>query len=275
MIKELKAIAADINILYVEDEDEVRNVAYQLLKKFFKNVVVGVDGEDGLDKYQNHGMTFDIVLTDISMPKMNGLDMAELIKAINPNQHLMIASAHSDSMNLLKAIEIGVEYFIIKPIDNTQLFEALIRVCKRVLAERKLDELQFNTLKNSVDKAIEIKFEKVLHSIPIPSVLLDSEDHALYFNEEFLNIFDMFEDNETIFKINEKSLKFTDILDEESEYLVNAILDWKDEVIDLQDNESCNFVLNTANKQEFTIKIKKFEEDSESTTHYLLCLLAK
>ena len=149
MLEELKKEAHNIKVLFVEDDSDFTKVMEDLLKKFFKNVVFAKDGEDGLKKYREGG-PFEIVLSDITMPVMDGLEMSENIKKENPEQHIMIISAHSDANKLIKAIDIGVDSFILKPVDSFVLLERLLGICKAVNGllreqrEKELERLLFN-----------------------------------------------------------------------------------------------------------------------------------
>jgi YesN/AraC family two-component response regulator len=69
------------NVLLVDDEEEIREGMKTLLKKFFNNVDIAVNGQDGLSKYIKNN--YDIVITDLTMPKMNGIELMNKIKNLN------------------------------------------------------------------------------------------------------------------------------------------------------------------------------------------------
>ena len=77
----LLKFAKEFNILYVEDDEEVSLVFRETLNIFFNKVYFAVNGLDGLEKFENNSI--DLILTDITMPLMNGLDMSKEIKKIN------------------------------------------------------------------------------------------------------------------------------------------------------------------------------------------------
>jgi len=78
----LKSVTKGITLLYVEDEDELRYAVERYLKKIFDHVSIASNGQEGLELYQKE--QYDIIITDIQMPYMNGLEMAKKIKKINP-----------------------------------------------------------------------------------------------------------------------------------------------------------------------------------------------
>jgi len=132
--KELKEQAKELSILFVEDHDELRIQTQEILKHFFKNVSVAIDGKDALEKYlkhyTQHNKYFDIVLSDIEMPIMNGVSLAEAIYQINSEQILMIVSAHDETKYLLPLINLGINQFIKKPLDYQELLTALLKASK-------------------------------------------------------------------------------------------------------------------------------------------------
>ncbi len=118
-IKELKKLSQDLRLLYVEDEDMLREALFTYLGKIFGEVVSAKNGEEGLKAYKE--ANFDIVLTDIQMPIMNGLEMTKEIKKINAEQEIIIISAYSEPEYFLEAIRMGIHGYIIKPVDYKQM----------------------------------------------------------------------------------------------------------------------------------------------------------
>ncbi len=137
-LEELKQICKDFTVLYAEDEEKLRDKVGVYLSKFFKLVDTVKNGLDGLKTYKkNH---YDIVITDISMPKLDGLEMSAEIKNIDKNQKIIIVSAYSDSVKFLKSIKIGIDGYILKPFEYTQINEVIYRVAN-ALKESKENEI--------------------------------------------------------------------------------------------------------------------------------------
>ncbi len=122
-IKLLKEKAKNTSVLYVEDEELLRNKTGSLLAKLFQNVEVAVDGKDGLDKYLHS--KYDIVITDISMPNMNGLELISNIRKNNPHQEVIIMSAHTESDYTEQVKKADVADYIYKPVEINQMLEVL------------------------------------------------------------------------------------------------------------------------------------------------------
>lgn len=129
-LKELKAISSNYRLMYVEDDESIAKTLLSYLSKFFIEVQYFKNGKVALEHYEAD--SFEMVITDIRMPEMDGLELSEKIKEINPNQNVIIISAYSEMDNFLKAIKIGVDGFITKPIDyknlNTTLFKTVSRI---------------------------------------------------------------------------------------------------------------------------------------------------
>jgi len=111
------------SILYVEDEETTRELIKEILEIECKEVFVACDGQEGLALYKKKQP--DIVLSDIAMPHMDGLEMSDAIKNINPEQPIALFTAFSQSSYIKKAAEIGIATYILKPLDEEQFFNSL------------------------------------------------------------------------------------------------------------------------------------------------------
>jgi len=130
LLKKLQNYATDLSILYVEDEESVRIDFYNYLKKFFTNIEVCKDGFEALILYKQK--SFDLVISDIKMPLMDGLKLSKKIKQINYDQKILIISAHNDSMNYSESIKIGIDGYILKPVNYKQLNETLLKMVEQI-----------------------------------------------------------------------------------------------------------------------------------------------
>jgi len=135
-ITEVVKLTSSLTVLYVEDEEQIRNEMNDMLDDFFHEILLAKDGRDGLEKYteyhQDRGHYPDIVITDINMPHCSGVEMSEEMLRQNSEQVIIVVSAHNDSDNLLKLINMGVNNYLLKPMKSEQLFQTLYRVAKRV-----------------------------------------------------------------------------------------------------------------------------------------------
>ncbi|WP_419770470.1 MAG: response regulator [Candidatus Marinarcus sp.] len=118
LLKRLKA-------LYVEDDDNIRNELSSLLGNFFDTVYTAANGEEGLALFKEHQNDIDVVLSDINMPKLTGIDMVKEIRKTDAKVPVMFATAYSDNEYLADAIKLRVYDYIIKPIDIRRLLTVM------------------------------------------------------------------------------------------------------------------------------------------------------
>lgn len=137
-----------IKLLYVEDETIIREQLSQLLGRIVKDVVSACDGEEGLRLFKEYAP--EMVVTDINMPRLNGLDMAKEIRKLDKNIPIVITTAHSESEFLLEAIEIGVSDFLLKPVDIDNLVKVIEKKSHDIILEKELKKQQkrFETILN-------------------------------------------------------------------------------------------------------------------------------
>ena len=138
------SILKNITILYAEDEKDLREVTHQILKGFTKKQYVAQNGQEGLELFKAHENEIDLIITDVNMPVMNGLDMVKEIKKININIPIIVATAFSNKEYLLEAIDIGVDKYVLKPIDIAKL----LQVMSQSLIYHELKDLYTDTLTN-------------------------------------------------------------------------------------------------------------------------------
>lgn len=135
--KELLKYTRNLSILFVEDYDELRTSIVSILKNFFKVVTSVENGQEALKSYlnytqENDGKFYDIVLTDIKMPKMDGVELTKNIYGVNPSQAVIILSAFDESKYLLPLINLGIEQFLKKPLDFQELLKILLKTSKKI-----------------------------------------------------------------------------------------------------------------------------------------------
>lgn len=133
-MKQFNQYSKELTILYVEDDDSIREETLVIFNKIFKEITTAVDGEDGLEKF--HQDEFDIVITDINMPKMDGKEMISHIREIDPEQKVVTISAHNESELLISLIKFGINSFILKPMGFQDMVASLYPVCRDAYAQK-------------------------------------------------------------------------------------------------------------------------------------------
>jgi len=135
-IKKLKKLTENLSVLYVEDDNEIAKKLISILSTLFKKVLHVEDGQKGLEAFKNEG--FDMILSDISMPNMNGIEMTKQIKEINLEQPIIFSTAHSESNLLMEAINLNVEGYVLKPINHKYFLELLYKVANKIDTKKSL-----------------------------------------------------------------------------------------------------------------------------------------
>lgn len=129
----------NLKILYVEDEDLARQKLGKFLQRKFDNVELCANGLDGFLAFEKafyNSQKFDLVISDINMPKMDGLEMLEKVKEIDKDIPTMLITARTETQQLLKAISLHVDTYILKPIDLSVIDEKLNKVCNDVFYKK-------------------------------------------------------------------------------------------------------------------------------------------
>ena len=120
----------NLKILIVEDEKRLAQLLKDSISNSFFSVVIASNGEDGLKKFKSFKP--DIIITDIMMPFCDGLEMTLKIKELDESIPIIVLSAHSDKEKLLKAIDLGINKYFIKPFDPEELLEHINKLALKL-----------------------------------------------------------------------------------------------------------------------------------------------
>jgi len=160
----MKEMLKNFTILYVEDEEMVRKNAVEFLNRICKEVLEAKDGKEAIKIWSEERP--DIIITDINMPRLNGLDMAAYIRAQDKDVQIIVATAHSDTDYLLRAVELQLVKYIIKPITKDKLTHAL-EMSMELIEDKSKFNIQLSSTcsynaydKSIVDEGKEIKLTK-------------------------------------------------------------------------------------------------------------------
>ena len=136
----------DFTLLFVEDDQEILEWMQIILENNFKEYYQASNGKEGLELYKKHRP--DIVITDISMPLLGGLEMSKEIKKIDKNKPIIIMSAFDNKEYLLEAINTGIDYFISKPINVDILYDKINNVVTNLSNQREIEALKEQEMQN-------------------------------------------------------------------------------------------------------------------------------
>ncbi|MDX9813201.1 MAG: response regulator transcription factor [Sulfurimonas sp.] len=145
-----KRILKELKVLYVEDEQSLASGLKSAIGDNFFSFLTANDGEEGLEVYKK--IKPDIIISDISMPKLSGLEMAKFIRDEDVKIPIIIISAFSDRDKLMSAIDIGITKYFIKPLDPDELLSYLYTLSPRF--ESKIVELSGGFSFNKTTKSL-------------------------------------------------------------------------------------------------------------------------
>jgi PAS domain S-box-containing protein len=180
-LKDIITITRDMRLLYVEDNDLVRGSTSPILENIFADVVIAVDGEDGIEKFYEY--TIDIVITDINMPRLNGLDMVESIRKFDKNIPILLLSAHNETEYFTRSINLSVDGYLLKPLKMKDLVFALDKI---------VDQMLF--LQNYNNNIVFLQQYQELTDVNTAVSKTDLEGNITYVNEQFSKLTGFSED---------------------------------------------------------------------------------
>lgn len=131
-----------LSALVVEDEKVTNELLSSTFKNFFSNVSSSFNGADALTAYKKHNP--DVVFVDIIMSGMDGIELSRQIRALNPDQIIIVISASNDIEKISESIEVGVNSFIQKPIDTKKIIELLNNLIVMITKKKKVETKTFS-----------------------------------------------------------------------------------------------------------------------------------
>ncbi len=169
---------SDTKLLYVEDNKEAREATLGILEEFFGDIYIGVDGKDGYEKFVENYEDIDLIITDINMPNMNGIEMIEKIKESNLKEiPVLVLSAHNEVDYFINSIKVGINGYLLKPIDIEQFVASLCQISQTIKLSRELQK------KTSL-------LEQYQHIVDHSSIVSKSDPRGIitYVNDKFCQI---------------------------------------------------------------------------------------
>ncbi|NGZ26079.1 MAG: diguanylate cyclase [Magnetococcales bacterium] len=164
-------LLAKLTVLFVEDDEEIRQQMVQFLSRRFKQVRVACNGKQGLAAFREEKP--DIILSDILMPEMDGLSM---IRAIRDHHHhipIIVLTAYNEEQYLLRSIELGIDRYLLKPVNTKSLSEALEKIVSNLWQRKEREEAD--------------SYLRLLMDIHPNLLLTTSDDQVVYLNRAFLH----------------------------------------------------------------------------------------
>jgi CheY-like chemotaxis protein len=163
-----------LTVLYVEDDDAIRNSLGTILKKVFKEVITCVDGRDGISNYELYtkdmDVEFDAIITDINMPNINGLEMIKKIREYDTEIPVVMTTAHGESNYLMEAIKLGVSGYTLKPIDTKELLMTVQKFCEikrnqKIIREKEAELSEYMEFINGIATIVKVDKKDIIQEV--------------------------------------------------------------------------------------------------------------
>ena len=173
----LKEMSTNITVMYVEDDDKLRANTTELLKKIFDNVYTYTNGEDGYAGFVEHNI--DLIITDLKMPRLNGLNMTKRIREVDKDVKIIFMTAFDDKQILINSIALNISLFLTKPVDLESFIDGIYPI---------VEEIKKHKDKEALGEVSLDAIHAMINSQTNPVCLL-SKRKIEYCNKPFLKMF--------------------------------------------------------------------------------------
>ena len=284
----------DITIMYCEDEIDLREVTAEILSQYTKKVYSCENGLIGLNTFKEKGKEIDLIITDINMPELGGLDMVREIMQINDNIPIIVTTAFSNSSYLLDSINLGIDQYVLKPIDIKKLFEKISKsLLYHELQDLYTDNLTHIANRNALIKELKYKKDHLLAIIDIDQfsninelygddigdkILIEFAAHIKTFFKEIDNNVFRVGDDKFVLLVKDKEIVTKDLEDMFNKFLKSLDVDGitvDNEIIkfditvalSIGDKLNCytNSLRALSYAKEHYIKLVKYDEEKHSS----------
>lgn len=154
-----------LTILYVDDDEKTRDLLLSIFQKVFANVIVCNDGKEGLEEFNNYifdkQTKIDLIISDINMPNMNGIEMVKNIRELDSQIPVIFTTQDDDKNNLMDAITLNIASFILKPIDMKLLLNSILKFTKiehnnQILEEKRKEMAEYMDIMHHISTIFKV-----------------------------------------------------------------------------------------------------------------------
>lgn len=179
-MKELKNFIKDLKILYIEDETDAREVLTKTLRKISDNVDTCDNGINAYIKYKDsiaNNSPYQLIITDINMPKMNGIELVKKIKETDFDLPIIFTTARNEKDILFEALDLNISSFMVKPIDFTLLFHNIEKIAQKLYYKK-----QFFIKQKELET-----YTKIIENVAVISKT-DNKGYITYVDDAFCEV---------------------------------------------------------------------------------------
>ncbi len=174
-IDEISSASKEMRVLYVEDDRGTRESMMETLEEFFERITEATDGKSGIRLFEIQ--PFDLIITDIRMPEMDGLQMIKKIRELDHDIPILIVSAYNEPKFFKESIKLDVEGYLSKPVDRMQFAEVMQKIIKK------------SRLKEEIEKNLNL-LQQYQEVVDVGSIVSKTDPNGIitYVNETFCKI---------------------------------------------------------------------------------------
>jgi len=201
-----------IKVLYVEDEINIQEITYEAFSNIFHTVTAASDGIEALEYFKNDDIDYDIIVTDINMPRMNGIELIQEVRKIDLTLPITITTAHTETEFVQNAINLNVNGYTLKPINMSLLIKTIAQAAEARILRKELEEInnglvyqlkektfELNSILNSQDNLVVVSNNEVLHSANKAFLGFLNKESIEQCNKDIKSIFSLFEKEDGYF----------------------------------------------------------------------------
>ncbi|RXJ82592.1 response regulator [Arcobacter sp. F2176] len=200
-MENIKDFIKKLKVLYVEDEDQARMIFGKYLNKKFDTSILcsnGFEAYDAFIKATNDKEPFDLIISDINMPKIDGIELLEKIRELNKDIPFIFTTARSESEQMIKAINLNVSSYLLKPLDFSIIDKSVEKICKEIYYKK-----NFELQKKEMEAYLSVLNKEAI------VVKTDFDGNITFVNDAFIDISGYLEDE--ILGKNHSILKHPDV----------------------------------------------------------------
>lgn len=175
-------LLGNLKILYVEDEPEAREELYKYLKRRVGKIYVAANGLEGLELCKEHRP--DLIIADLYLPEMDGIDMIREIRKVDQDCYIIVASAVSDMDVVLKSVNVGINKYLVKPIDSVELMDAISEAAQN----RNKNKIYHTPIEGEKKKRLEDEIKKEFSAFLKTSTGKGPRDVIVFIHEKTIEI---------------------------------------------------------------------------------------
>ncbi|MBN2783035.1 MAG: response regulator, partial [Campylobacterales bacterium] len=187
-VKKVRELSKELTVLYAEDEVDIQKELNNTFSLFFKKVIIANDGEEGLRLYKEHKSEIDLVITDIRMPNMDGLEMVEEIRKRDRDLYIVLLTAFSDQEYFVKSISLKIDKYLLKPIDQMNFINTVYDIANAISQRKLLSQFMKENQEAELRDREQKTMLKITEAYSLPMVIFNGEK-LLHCSNSFSKLF--------------------------------------------------------------------------------------